>query len=143
MLVDSTTHVGTAVSVKGTDTRPDVTLLAGSPVNARATGGFRPAKGQHLVAVPLRLTNGGLVRWDPAIGASTTAVDDRGTTVAAATDVPGLKGLTLLPGQAKVAPGEAVTGSVVFPVTDGHTLETVSFGLAGPTGDVVTWQVAP
>jgi hypothetical protein len=144
LFVDSTTHVGTAVTVKATATHPDVTVLAGSPVNAHATGGFRAAKGQHLVAVPLRLSNAGLLRWDLAIGASATAVDDQGSTVTTAKDVPGLKGgLTLLPGQEKIAPGEAVTGYVVFPVTDGHTLESVSIGLAGPTGDVVTWQVAP
>jgi hypothetical protein len=143
LFIDTTTHVGTAVSVKATGSHPDVTVLAGSPVDARATGGFKAAKGEHLVAVPVRLTNGGLVRWDLAIGASATAVDDRGTTVTTANGVPGLKGLTMLPGQAKIGPGEALTGYVAFSVPDGHALQSVSLGLAGPTGDVLTWQVAP
>jgi hypothetical protein len=139
----STTHVGTAVSVKATATHPDVTVLAGSPVDAHATGGFRAAKGQHLVAVPLRLTNGGLVRWDLPIAATATAVDDRGITQPVAKAVPGLKGLTLFAAQARIAPGEEATGYVVFSVPDGHQLQSVSLGLSRTGTDPVTWKVAP
>ncbi|MBW8751891.1 MAG: NERD domain-containing protein [Propionibacteriales bacterium] len=139
----STPHVGTAVSVKATSTHPDVTVLAGSPVDAHATDGFRPAKGQHLVAVPLRLTNGGLVRWDLPIAATATAVDDRGITQPVAKAVPGLQGLTLFAAQARIAPGEEETGYVVFSVPNGHQLQSVNLGLSRTGADPVTWKVAP
>jgi hypothetical protein len=120
-----------------------VTLLAGTPVDAHASGDFRPAKGRHLVAVPLRLTNNGGVLWDAPVAASTTVVDSAGATRGVAKAVPGLDGLPLLPPQAKIEPGEGVTGYVVFSVPNGRDVRSVSLGLSSSTGDVVTWQVAP
>ncbi|MGY2873855.1 hypothetical protein ACVW00_001045 [Marmoricola sp. URHA0025 HA25] len=139
----SGTQVGTAVVVKATSTHPDLTLLAGTPVNARATGGFKPPKGQHLVAVPLRITNSGLVRWDVGLAARVNVVDSGGTTRTVAKDVPGLAGLPLLPSQTRVPPGKDATGYVVFSVPDGQDVSSVSLRVSRAGGDTVTWQVTP
>jgi len=138
-----TTQVGTAVAVKATAAHPDLTVLAGTPVAARATGGFRAPKGQHLVAVPVRLTNNGLVRWDLAVNGRISVTDGSGATSAVASTVTGLRGLPQLPSRAQVAPGSAVTGYVAFAVPNGQDVRSVRLTLSRAAGDTVTWQVAP
>jgi hypothetical protein len=134
------TTVGTAVAVDATTFHPDVEVFAGAPVDVPAPAGARVAKGQHLVAVPLRLANKGLVRWDIAAASKTTVVDDLGTAKSVAKGVSAVKGRPLLPAQLKIAPGTSVTGYVVFSVPNGRTVRSVDLAL-GQDGDEVTWKV--
>jgi hypothetical protein len=138
---DAPTTVGTAMTVKATSFHPDVEVLAGAPVDVKAAGGAKVAKGQHLVAVPLRLTNQGLVRWDVAPTAKTSVVDGLGVAQHALKGV-SVKGMTMLTGAQKIAPGKVVTGYVVFAVPEGRAIRSVTLAL-GEAGDEATWRVAP
>jgi hypothetical protein len=139
---DQPTTVGTLVAVDATAEHPDVHVLAGQPVDAKPGSGARVPKGQHLVAVPVRLENLGLARWDVPLATRTTIVDDIGVAHAVARGVP-VKGLPLVAAQVKVGPGKVVTGYVVFSVPTGRTISSVSLALGQSHADAVTWQVAP
>ncbi|HET6166517.1 MAG TPA: NERD domain-containing protein [Marmoricola sp.] len=138
---DAATTVGTAVTVKATSFHPDVQVLAGAPVDVKSVGGAKLPKGQHLVAVPLRLSNQSLVRWDIAPAAKTTVVDGLGVAQHTARGVT-VKGLPLLVGTQKIAPGKQVTGYVVFSVPEGRAIRSITLAL-GESGDQTTWRVAP
>jgi hypothetical protein len=138
---DQPTTVGALVSVDATAEHPDVHVLAGLPVDARPGSGARVPKGQHLVAVPVRLENLGLTRWDVPLATRMTVVDDLGVSEKIARGVSSVKGLPLLGAQVKVAPGKVVTGYVVFSVPTARTISSVRLALGQSRGDAVTWRV--
>jgi len=138
---DQPTTVGALVSVDATAEHPDVHVLAGLPVDARPGSGARVPKGQHLVAVPVRLENLGLTRWDVPLATRMTVVDDLGVSEKIARGVSSVKGLPLLGAQVKVAPGKVVTGYVVFSVPTARTISSVRLALGQSRDDAVTWRV--
>ncbi|HEX7717026.1 MAG TPA: hypothetical protein VF416_07045, partial [Marmoricola sp.] len=136
------TAVGTVVPVEANQLHPAGQVLAGSPVPARPTAG-RVAKGQELVAVPLRISNAGLARWDLALAKRVTVIDTLGVSHAVDTSIPGVKGLELLPAKLRLAPGQSTTGYAVFSLPSGRTIRSVQLGLSASADDTVTWQVRP
>jgi hypothetical protein len=137
---DAPTTVGTAVTVEANQLHPAAELLAGAPVPAQATAG-KVAKGQRLIAVPIRLTNQGLERWDVPIASRLSLVDTLGLTHQVTRSVTGIKGRPLLGAKLRLAPGKSVTGYVVFSVPNGRTIRSIKLGLSDSAGDAVTWQV--
>jgi hypothetical protein len=135
------TTVGTVVKVSATTSHPAVEVLAGTPVPAQATDGAGPAKGQHLVAVPLRLHNVGTSGWNAPLAAKATVLDNLGVAHPVAKSVRAVAGYPLLAGKTAVAPGQETTGYVVFSVPDGRTLRSVTLGLTRASDESVTWQV--
>jgi hypothetical protein len=137
---DAPTTVGTAVKVEANQLHPAAELLAGAPVPVQPTGG-KVAKGQRLIAVPIRLTNQGLERWDVPIASRLSLVDTLGLTHQVTRSVTGIKGRPLLGAKLRLAPGKSVTGYVVFSVPNGRTIRSIKLGLSDSSGDAVTWQV--
>ncbi len=137
---DAPTTVGTAVTVEASQLHPAAVVLAGAPATALPTAG-KVAKGQHLVVVPVQLTNRGLVRWDVPIATRVHLVDTLGVSHPVAKTVTGVKGRQLLGAKLKLAPGKSVTGYVVFSVPDGRTIRSVELGLSDSVADMVTWKV--
>ena len=140
---DQPTTVGTVVTLDATTFHPAGTAVAGTPVPAQAQAGPGAAKGEHLVAVPLRIRNDGTTQWDVPVAAEAALVDTLGVSHPVARTVKAVKGFALLPGVAKIGPGAEVTGYVVFSVPNGRELRSVSLGLAKAGDDTVTWQVSP
>jgi hypothetical protein len=137
------TTVGTTVDVAASTFHPDVSVLAGAPVAVQPGAGVRVPKGQHLVAVPLRLSNEGLLRWDLPVTARTTVIDTLGVEVKVAKAITSVKAHQLLPAQVKLAPGSSVTGYTVFAVPNGRSIRSVTLALGQSPDDAVTWQAAP
>jgi hypothetical protein len=140
---DQPTTVGTAVTLEATTYHPAGTALAGAPVPVQVESGPGAAKGEHLVAVPLRIRNDGSAKWDVPVGAEAALVDALGVSHPVARAVKAVKGFPLLPAVAKVGPGAEVSGYVVFSVPNGRDLRSVSLGLAKAGDDTVSWQVSP
>jgi hypothetical protein len=137
---DAPTTVGTAVKVEANQLHPAAELLAGAPVPVQPTGG-KVAKGQRMIAVPIRLTNQGLERRDVPIASRLSLVDTLGLTHQVTRSVTGIKGRPLLGAKLRLAPGKSVTGYVVFSVPNGRTIRSIKLGLSDSSGDAVTWQV--
>jgi hypothetical protein len=112
-------------------------------VPVQAQGGAGAAKGEHLLAVPLRIQNNGSTRWDVPVAAEAKLVDALGVSHPVVRTVKAVKGYPLLPGLAKIDPGAEVTGYVVFSVPDGRDIRSISLGLAKTGDDKVTWRVSP
>jgi hypothetical protein len=140
---DGPTTVGTLVTLPATTFHPAGTAVAGTPVPVEAQAGAGAVKGEHLVAVPLRIRNDGTARWDVPVTAEAALIDALGVSHPVARTVKAVKGLPLLPGLAKVGPGAEVTGYVVFSVPNGRDLRSVTLGLAKTGDETVTWQVSP
>jgi hypothetical protein len=140
---DGPTTVGTLVTLPATTFHPAGTAVAGTPVPVEAQAGAGAVKGEHLVAVPLRIRNDGTTPWDVPVTAEAALIDALGVSHPVARTVKAVKGLPLLPGLAKVGPGAEVTGYVVFSVPNGRDLRSVTLGLAKTGDETVTWQVSP
>jgi hypothetical protein len=140
---EAPTTLGTAVTLEATTYHPAAKALAGAPVPVQAQGGAGAAKGEHLVGVPMRIQNDGSAQWDVPVAAEAKLVDALGVSHSVVKAVKAVKGLPLLPGVARIAPGAEVNGYVVFSVPNGRDIRSVTLGLAKAGDDVVTWRVSP
>src|SRR5690606_22594817 len=87
--------IGTPVTVSATEFHPAAEVTAGRPVRAQLVAG-KVAAGLQLVAVPLRMRNDGVARWDVPVGAEATVLDSLGDEHHVATTVTAIKKHELL-----------------------------------------------
>ena len=135
--VTHTVPVGEAAEVKGSDTRPQLSIVAGAPrpVTARPGSG-KVAEGNRLWGVPFRVENlsAGVGLMPPWLTSATVRDDNRSYPVSGHTIRQG----RLLPTNQPLAAGQTLSGHLVFELPRASTIEKVSMTIQGKSA---RWKV--
>jgi hypothetical protein len=122
--------LGESAVIAQTGSHPTVQVMAGIALDVKSANGVTAPKGQHLVGVPVTLTNQGDLKWTVKITSAFKAVDTIGVPHVPASKVSKVTAGKVLPKRLQLVPGRTVTGMVVFAVGNGRDIGRVEVTLA-------------
>lgn len=128
---------GTTVDLAATTAHPAAQISAEEPIRTVATTGMR---GSSVIAVQVRIFNGGDVKWTVPLSDRVSAVDSLGIKYGPARAVTEVEAGRVLTGSARVDPGSQVTGLVVFAIPKGRELDEFQLRPSANGGDALVWE---
>lgn len=136
----SAAKVGDTISLRGMDTKADVTVLKVVDKAKGADEFTTPDAGKRFVAVQFRITNTGSKAYDdsPSNGAKVVDTEGQGFD----SSIADTKAGPSFPGEVNLAPGATAKGFITFEVPKGAKLDKVQFGLdSGFADQTGQWNV--
>jgi hypothetical protein len=133
---------GERLALPGAGARPDLTFTAGAPADTRpAPQRLRPARGRHLIAVPMTVHNAGDQPWTFAPGRSLEVRDDAQATYRPDARITRIRGGTVLAPSVTLRPGGTARGSMVFDLPRGATIAAIELSLGRDETRTLRWTV--
>jgi hypothetical protein len=133
---------GERLALAGAGARPDLTFTAGAPADTRpAPQRLRPARGRHLVAVPMTVHNAGDQPWTFAPGGSLEVRDDAQATYRPDARITRIRGGTVLAPSVTLRPGGTARGSMVFDLPRGARIAAIELSLGRDETRTLRWTV--
>ncbi|WP_055591251.1 DUF4352 domain-containing protein [Streptacidiphilus griseoplanus] len=132
--------VGDTISLKGMDTKADVTVLKVVDHAKGADEFTTPESGKRFVAVQFRIRNTGSKAYNdsPSNGAKVLDTEGQGFDASFSDTTAGPS----FPGDVTIAPGGTAKGFITFEVPKGAKLDKVQFGLdSGFADQTGQWNV--
>lgn len=137
-----TSPVGTTVRIEGNSARPDLEVTA-ELIDTRSRGrATKPASGNRLVAVELRIKNTGEMRLDWPSGAPVTLVDTADKRHLMDLQRRKVTAGRLLPAKVVLDPNGVVEGFVVFELPVAAAVKEIDLTLTPGLPKTVRWRAA-